>query len=195
MTKIYILLIFIFLFENCQNTNQKNVKTENSQVNSQETSNNETADTISIDTKEFAERLLKGLVKASDNSPTFACMDSLTSINPQTRDFYWNVFKVILKKSDGALSEVVGQYTYAFFKKYPLDFIQKLDKLDTFYEEKVIQHLAFEDYITAENSKDIHNSYILIKQNCIKCTSKHYEILDKIEKKLILEYEKIISRN
>jgi hypothetical protein len=46
-------------------------------------------------------------------------MDSITSKNKDTRDYFFPVFRKIVDKSDGALAEVVGSYVLEYVKKYP----------------------------------------------------------------------------
>jgi hypothetical protein len=119
MRYIICLCCLSMLIQGCQNHVENKPIPQNAQV-VKDTPSNKGNEKATIDTKAFGDKVLKGLVTVSDDELTFACMDSLTSNNAQTRSFYWEVFKVILKQSDGALSEVVGANAYAFLQKYPL---------------------------------------------------------------------------
>jgi hypothetical protein len=68
---------------------------------------------------------LKGSLQPADNHVTFALMDSLSSANKATRDFVFPAFKVIVEKSDGALSEVVGLYAINYVEAYPKEFAER----------------------------------------------------------------------
>jgi hypothetical protein len=68
---------------------------------------------------------LKGSLQPADNHVTFALMDSLSSANKATRDFVFPAFKVIVEKSDGALSEVVGLYAMNYVEAYPKEFAER----------------------------------------------------------------------
>jgi hypothetical protein len=75
-----------------------------------------------LPTKSVGELILSDSVKAADNEISFRCLDSLTSPNPSSRAFYFSVFKKIMSNSDGALSEVVGEFSKKYIETYPKEF-------------------------------------------------------------------------
>lgn len=75
--------------------------------------------------QEIVRLILKGSLQPADNQVTFALMDSLSSPNKATRDFVFPAFKVVVEKSDGALSEVVGLYAIKYVEAYPKEFAER----------------------------------------------------------------------
>jgi hypothetical protein len=150
--------------------------------------------TIKIDTKEFANNVLKGLKRPSDDSLTFACMDSLTSNNPQTRDFYWQVFQVILDKSDGALSEAVGGYLIGYLEKYPREFAKKYTNLNEKRRDKCIHFVSSEYYLSVETDGEVNENFKKIKLSCTDCKAAEKGVLDKFEKDVLVEI-KLLKAN
>jgi hypothetical protein len=75
--------------------------------------------------QEIIRLILEGSLQPADNHVTFALMDSLSSANKATRDFVFPAFKVVVEKSDGALSEVVGLYAIKYLEAYPKEFAER----------------------------------------------------------------------
>jgi hypothetical protein len=183
------IIIALLLFVSCQskptNINQKNNSIE-SLLTVNKSNNKDT-----IDTNEFANKVLMGLAKVSDDNPTFACMDSLVSNNVKTRDFYWQVFQVILKKSDGALSESVGSYLITYLQKYPKEFAKRYSKLNNERQSKCVHFAAYEYYFSEESEKKI----VTIKQSCENCNSKEKSIMEKFLKEISAEINELKEDN
>jgi hypothetical protein len=57
------------------------------------------------------------MITPTDNEQTLACLDSLQSKNTESRNFAFQVYKAVVKKSDGALTEVICGYIkdYLYF--------------------------------------------------------------------------------
>jgi hypothetical protein len=146
MKNLIQLILILLLFINCKANNHSNKHDVSF--------SNTTSKADTIGTKEFGEKLLKGLIQPSDDNPTFACMDSLTSENKINRDFYWSVFQIILKKSDGALSEVVGSYLKRYLEKYPKEFANRCNVLGKEFKSKCIHFVAYEDLMIENESKN-----------------------------------------
>jgi hypothetical protein len=183
------IIIVILLFISCQ-SKQINTTQKNNSIDSLTTlTHAHKRDTI--DTKVFANKLLRGLAKVSDDTPTFACMDSLTSNNVETRDFYWQVFQVILKKSDGALSEVVGGYLLAYLQKYPDEFAKKYSKLNKELKSQCVHFAAYEYSFSDENDKKNQ----IKAPVCEQCNSKENGVLDTFFKEISVEVEEIRKDN
>jgi hypothetical protein len=75
-----------------------------------------------LPTRTIGELILADSIKATDNEVSFRCLDSLTSPNPASRAFYFVVFKKIMDNPDGALSEVVGEFSKKYIETYPKEF-------------------------------------------------------------------------
>lgn len=59
--------------------------------------------------RQVGQLILTDSIHPSDNKITFDCMDSVSSGNANTREYYYPVFLKKLDKADGALAEVVGE--------------------------------------------------------------------------------------
>jgi hypothetical protein len=53
---------------------------------------------------------------------SYRCLDSLATRIDTSRSFYLKVFSKIISNSDGALSEVVGEYAKKYIETYPGEF-------------------------------------------------------------------------
>ena len=79
--------------------------------------------------KKVASLILSDSVLPMDDDITFNCLDSALSGSKATRDFYLPVFKKIIDKSDGALSEVTGRYIMDYAENYPAEFAMIIKQL------------------------------------------------------------------
>jgi hypothetical protein len=186
MKNLFTTTILLLIIIGCNN---KSVV--NNQNNPPINSSNSVEKPIKIDTKVFADSVLKGLKRPSDDDATFACMDSLTSNNSRTRDFYWQVFQVILDKSDGALSEVVGADLIDYFVKYPREFAMKYAKLGKNRRDKCIFFVASEYYLSIETEGEINEIFKKIKLSCRDCKSTEIGVLEKFEKDVLIEVKNL----
>ena len=75
-----------------------------------------------LPTKKIGELILADSIKAADNEVSFRCLDSLCSTDPNSRAFYFTVFRKIMDHPDGALSEVVGEFSKKYIETYPKEF-------------------------------------------------------------------------
>ncbi|HYJ37876.1 MAG TPA: hypothetical protein VEV87_04635, partial [Chitinophagaceae bacterium] len=75
-----------------------------------------------LPTRSIGELILVDSFKAADNEASFRCLDSLISPNPSARAFYFAVFRKIMNNPDGALSEVVGEFSKKYIETYPKEF-------------------------------------------------------------------------
>ena len=80
--------------------------------------------------REIGELLLIDSVIPMDNTVTFKLLDTISSCSETDIAFFLQVFDNIMEKSDGALAEVVGSYTWGFIEKRPSIFVKHLDTLD-----------------------------------------------------------------
>jgi hypothetical protein len=84
-----------------------------------------------IKLRTIGQLILSDSIAPSDNYITFSCMDSITSRNKQTRDYFFPVFIKIVEKSDGALAEVVGSYILNYTKSYPKELADRFECCST----------------------------------------------------------------
>ena len=112
-------------------------------------------------TKLFAQSIIDNKVNPTDDDFTFDCLEKLNSKNIEERKYYFDVLKVILIKSDGALSEALGAYLLKYIDKYPDEAIRNYNTLDTIQKDRFIgivsYELSFEE--NAVNSKEFIDLY------------------------------------
>jgi hypothetical protein len=119
--------------------NTKPIKTINSKAISFYL-NNKTID-------ENSKLFYKGQFAISDDEETFAICDSITTDNPITRPFYLYNFCRVLEISDGAISEVMGEYCTAYMVKFPCEFIKNVKSEENNLPiGRWLDFVAFEQY-------------------------------------------------
>jgi hypothetical protein len=118
----------------------------------------------------FGQGILDNKVQPSDNDNTFACLDSLDDDNQETRAFFFSVYRVIAKKSDGALGEVVGSYTKTYFQLFPEEAFNHYKQFDKAEQELFINNIAYEFYASGTDYvQDIENYFTEIGKPCPNC--------------------------
>jgi hypothetical protein len=83
---------------------------------------------VSIVAKDF----YSGKFKASDDERTLSILDSLKTRNNLTKPFYIYLVSIMMDKSDGALSEVLGEASKEFIEHNPneaIDFLYSSNKV------------------------------------------------------------------
>jgi hypothetical protein len=88
-------------------------------------------------------------------------LDSLFSTNLSTREYYSQVFSVIISKSDGALSELVGIYCKNYLDRLPKEYIKHYKSQSPSNKKLYDMFIAFEFY--AEGT-DIKEAYISLNK-------------------------------
>ncbi|TRZ43144.1 hypothetical protein [Robertkochia solimangrovi] len=191
--KAFLIIIFglISLIGNCQIPEMNNPKEFPYQVNEWlvDSINNKPINFYlnnpAID--KYSKLFYQGKFAVSDDELTFAFLDSVLTTNQETKDFYLYVFNCVLRITDGALSEYIGQDCKAYLEKYPCDFIKlKNNKLYSDNYEKWIDFAAYEFYFdenpiekTNEKFKMINH---IVKKNCVQQSSE----LENIRLKIIV---------
>jgi len=102
----------------------------------------------------YAKLYYQGKFAASDDTLTFAFLDSVLTNNEETKPFYLFVANSVVSIADGALAEVVAEYCWAYFEKYPCDFFALSG--DKLYSEIYFKwfNLASSGYYYEEESKE-----------------------------------------
>ena len=75
-----------------------------------------------LPTRIVGELILCDSIKALQNEVSYRCLDSLATRIDTSRSFYLKVFSKIISNSDGALSEVVGEYAKGYIETHPGEF-------------------------------------------------------------------------
>ncbi|POY38988.1 hypothetical protein C3K47_00360 [Solitalea longa] len=133
------------------------------------------------DIRAFGQSILDGKVKPADNNETFACLDSLKSENENTREFFFEVYRVIAQKSDGALGEVVGGYTKAYLQSYPKECIDNFHQMSEQEQSLFIDNLAYEFYASVEDyHNDIDYYFNGLIHTCNQCSANDKKTLENI---------------
>lgn len=129
-----VLILIIFISVSCSNRridNGESIKNDDSTQEDTLRNKNHYYYLSDLPIRKVGDLIVSDSIAPSDNFVTFKLMDSLNSDNKEARDFYFHVFEKIVKKSDGALSEVVGAYAQQYIENYPAEFFQKYNCCDS----------------------------------------------------------------
>lgn len=133
---------------------------------------------VSFTSKQFGEEIISGKVEPSDNEQTFAWLDSLQSDNLSTRNFAFRVYKAMVVKSDGALSEAISGYIKDYFSSYPKEFLDNYKTLDNQEKTSTQESIVFEFYASGTDyQKDLDEYFGSIKTRCKGCSEADLGIL------------------
>ena len=166
------------------------VSNENSEVI--DTNASEPNESIRI--KNYAQMILDNKIQPSDNDETFECIDQLYIENQNDLDFYFEVFRVIVDKSDGALSEVIGLHIMSLLKLYPDFFISKYSEFEPSEKMKYIDQISFEFYYSDDNYKtEINNFFEKVTNHLVSKSKNQIEILAEIRSTVLKETERILE--
>jgi hypothetical protein len=116
--------------------------------------------------KKYAKLILKNEINPSDNEETFECIEQILIKNQSELEFYFDVFRIIVKKSDGALSEMVGATIMDFIKFNPDFFIIQYSQFSAEEKNRFIDYLSYELYLSETKIDDYFlevNSTIKLK--------------------------------
>lgn len=102
----------------------------------------------------------KGTLKIGDNDQTTALLNILSSISDKdkTAPFYFFLFNQICIKSDGALSEMLGNYCQRIVLSSPAYVITYFDRNKEILK-KYAEYLGYELYFKEEGTSTIEYSY------------------------------------
>jgi len=137
-----------------------------------------------IDT--YSKMFYQGQFALSDDTLTFAFLDSVLTTNQETQSFYLHVFNYAVKVADGALAEVMGSYCKPYFEKNTCRFIDlKTDEQYSDYYQKWIDFIAFEYYFEEKPYEAIDNAVNTIRPSVVIYCSDKKEELENIRLQLI----------
>jgi hypothetical protein len=155
--KNIILVGFIFLLcvANCKSLNQGGIiywedltKTEQENI------------LHSLSIYENAVKYYQGIFKVTDNNSTEELLKKITSDKNTSLEtiFYFYIFNQICLKSDGALSETLGEYCMKFMlidPKFVLPYFQRNKNV----EKKYAELMGYEFYFKEEGISDMEYTY------------------------------------
>lgn len=129
-----------------------------------------------IDT--HAKLFYEGKFAVSDDTLTFAFLDSVLTNNPESREFYLYILNSVLKISDGALSEYIGLVCRKYLEKFPCEFISlKHNKLYSDNYQNWLDFIAHEYYFEHDPVDSVNRDIALIKKNLPKgCVEQSSEL-------------------
>jgi hypothetical protein len=120
---------------------------------------------------QYASQIISGQVRPSDNEQTFAWLDSLHSNNRDTRDFAFKVYRSIVIRSDGALSEAICEYIKEYFASYPKEFLYNYVALNNQEKALTNESIAFEFYASGTDyASNLEGYFRKIETSCTTCT-------------------------
>ena len=98
-----------------------------------------------LELREVAQLIVEDSIHPTDNNVTFSIMDSIVSGNLESRNYFSTAFDVIVIKSDGALSEVIGQYCINSIYRNPNELLNWLSigKLES-TPESIVGYITYE---------------------------------------------------
>jgi len=193
--KIQFILMFFSLFSisSCSTTN----KNENILIDTTQEKLSQQAPKLHQDTltdpyhyyylshlplRQVGQLILNDSIIPSDNKITFNCMDSLSSKNANTRNYYFPVFLKILDKSDGALGEAIGQYAMTYIEKYPKEFAEKSKSITNEQFKSWAYHTGYELYFTYATDKKAKRWISSMIKNCSNCDTTQLKRLEEFNK-------------
>jgi len=120
-------------------------------------------------------------------------MDSLSAENAPTRAFYFPVFNKIVRKSDGALSEVVGQYIMKYIEAFPKEFADKYKSLHEDALKSWASYVAYELNFLYGTPEQAEGWMADIISKCTNCDKDQKNRLQKFNKLCILSMKEFVD--
>jgi hypothetical protein len=134
---------------------------------------------------QYANQIISGQVKPSDNEQTFAWLDSLHSNNRDTRKFAFKVYRAIVIRSDGALSEAICEYIKEYFASHPKEFLDNYEALNDQEKSLTNESIAFEFYASGTDyASNLEGYFRKIQTGCTACTQADKVVLKAIRSTL-----------
>ena len=151
------LLLLILIGCTSNQTQKENTDNTNSTTQTQvETSNPTTLDSIhdyrsyyylsNIPTRDFAELYLKDSIITNDYKRLYDCLDSLSSNNADTRNYYFKVLIYALDHLEVVFHQSMGVYLVKNIDKFKDEFLVGLSKMNNeeirFYAQGIQEYLS-----------------------------------------------------
>jgi hypothetical protein len=159
-------ILAILILTSCGSNNSSKVDNEKKE----DTSNLNVSKTQILDIRAFGQGIIDGKIRPSDNNETFTCLDSINNPNPSTRKFFFEVYRIIARNADGALSEVIGEYLKPYLQTFTKEALDNFKKLDKKEKDIFIDNLAYEFSMSDNDFKSEIDSYFTdISKTCKDC--------------------------
>jgi hypothetical protein len=196
---LQIIFLVQFIFISCNKKSER--KSDNEKVNFEKHLTKEEVIIVKpksqIDTtaiRKYAELILKDEINPSDNDETFECIKQIFTNDKNNLEFYFKVFRVIVEKSDGALSEVIGLEIMNFIKYNPDFFIEQYSKFTLEEQQKFVGFIASEFYFTEpEHNSEIDKYFNEVNSKIKQSTESNRKYLNTIKELTKIATEEIIN--
>jgi len=138
-------------------------------------------------------KFYKGDFIVTDNDETFQLIEELTKPTDALLPLYFYLFNKICYMSDGALSEMVGRYSFDVIAKHPV-YVFQFFKINDNREllKKYAMMIGYELYFKEKGTSSISYDYKSLKKRLAEMCEK--KELDDVLKSFWLEVDKIIER-
>lgn len=126
-----------------------------------------------LNLRHVAKLIVEDSIQPMDNNVTFSILDSVTKGNLETRNYFAKAFDVIIIKSDGALSEVIGVYCMKSIYNHPNELLNWLStgKMESTHES-IAGYIAYELVMSDEPEKEKENLINRIKLDAVNSSTK-----------------------
>jgi len=137
------LYFFIFFVVSCTNNQTTKLADNKTNVTNQtkvDSKNSTDSDSLkdksnyyylsNIPTKDFAELLLKDSIMVNDYKGIHNCLDSLSSNNKDTRDYYFIVLNKVLDNIEVVLHQQMGIHLLKNIDKFKGEFLDRLSNMN-----------------------------------------------------------------
>jgi hypothetical protein len=153
---IYLLLLILIACTNNQTPKEYTDIIDSTNLTQVEISNPITLDSIhddrsyyylsNIPTKDFAELYLKDSIITNDYKKLYDCLDSLSSNNTDTRNYYFKVLMYALDNLEVVFHQSMGIYLVKYIDKFKFEFLVGLSKMKNeqirFYAQGIQEYLS-----------------------------------------------------
>ena len=121
-------------------------------------------------------------------------MKQLYTKDKSDLEFYFKVFRIIVEKSDGALSEVMGIEIMKFMEFNPDYFIEQYSKFEFDEQKRFINQIAYEFYFTEPgHNVEIENYFEKVNSKFKLTTEPKRKYLNSIKELTKKATEEIIN--
>jgi len=133
--------------------------------------------------KEYAQNILNGTIQPTSDDTTFTCINSIFTKNENDLNYFFKVFRLIVKKTAGN-SDMYIEYTIIEFLEFnPIFFIDKYSEFDVNEKDTFISHIAY-IFSNVESSKSNIDTYFININDALR-SNKQRELLASIKEKVI----------
>lgn len=120
--------------------------------------------------RSVAALIMSDSLMPSDNIVTMRIIDSATGDNARSRAYYFKALNKIALKSDGALSEILGDYLIDYVGKYTGEFATQLKTMNADERSTWVYYMSRELAFRLENEHLVSTWTNALAGNCKNCT-------------------------